>query len=449
MDEGNVSTFPRWVVVTVAVLLVTVALLLAGWLVWLLRGVLTPVFFALLIAYMLDPVVDRFEAMKLPRAAGIVIVLTVALGALGLFVALVVPAVARDVVEFAGELPAKLDGLVREWEPWLVDRGIPVPHSIGEILDELGTDPGDVASRAAGPVGAVLGWVAGGTASIVGAAASLLVVPVLSFYLLYDFDRMTAAIRDLVPHRVRPFVVDVARESDQVLGQFMRGQLIVMLILAVLYGVGYSIVGVRLAVVIGLVAGLVAFIPYIGGATALGLALLMCFLDFQGWGQVAWVVVVYAVVQALEGFVITPKIVGDKVGLGAVWVLLALMVGGELFGFFGVLLALPAAAVSKIFVVRALSWYRRSELYLRGAPAASFAADVEPFLAGVLHDEGLPDSPQTARAKDTIVDEAPGDLSDALRRITADPKEPDEPSEPLAPEEPRDPPRVSEEPSDD
>src|SRR5690606_7199926 len=107
---------------------------------------------------------------------------------------------------------------------------------------------------------------------------------------------------------------------------------------------------------------------YVGGAVALGAALLMAFLDFQGWGQVLGVVVVYAIVQILEGFVVTPKIVGDKVGLGAVWVLFALMVGGELFGFMGVLLAVPAAAVAKIFVMRGVAWYRKSRMFLDGAP---------------------------------------------------------------------------------
>jgi predicted PurR-regulated permease PerM len=424
VSQGG-ATFPRWV-------LWTAGLLVVGGLVFLLRGVLTPVFFALLIAYMLDPVVDRFEAMKLPRAAGIVIVLTLALGAIALFVVLVVPAVVRDAAAFARELPAKVNAWVTEWEPWLVERGIPVPHTLGEVIDTLDLDTGKVASSAAGPVGAVLSWLAGGTASLLGVVASLFLVPVLSFYLLYDFDRMTAAIRDLVPHRVRPFVVDVAREADEVLGQFIRGQLIVMVILAVLYAVGYSIAGVRLAVVIGLVAGLVAFIPYVGGATALLLALLMCFLDFQGWGQIAWVLVVYGIVQVLEGFVITPKIVGDKVGLGAIWVLLALMVGGELFGFLGVLLALPAAAVGKIFVVRALAWYRKSSFYLRGAPEP--AEVTEPFLAAVLHEEGLPDSEETERDKRTQLDEAPADLDAALRRLADEDEAVDGASERSEPE---------------
>jgi hypothetical protein len=152
--------------------------------------------------------------------------------------------------------------------------------------------------------------------------------------------------------------------------------------------VAYSQLGVRLAVPIGIVAGLLSFIPYLGGATALGLALLMCALAGASWAQVGGVVAAYAVIQALEGFVITPRIMEEKVGLSAIWVLLALMVFGELFGFFGVLLAVPAAAVAKIFVVRAVAHYRESPLFLQGGPAR-----------GLLVAEGLADDAATKEAK--------------------------------------------------
>jgi predicted PurR-regulated permease PerM len=196
-------------------------------------------------------------------------------------------------------------------------------------------------------------------------------VPVLAIYLLYDFDRIIAGIRDLIPLRYREPVVSYAREIDAVLGDFVRGQLVVMIILAVLYGGAYAALGVRLAIPIGIVAGILNFVPYLGSAFALLSGLIMSLIGGGGWGQLAGVVIAYAVVQSLEGFVITPRVVGKTVGLRDVWVLLALFVGGELFGFLGVLLALPGAAVAKIFVTRAMTRYRASELFLAAPETAA------------------------------------------------------------------------------
>lgn len=336
-----------------------------GWLVFALRAVLTPIFFAFLIAYMLDPIVDRLERLRLPRAAAITVLLAVVLSGLGVLLLLVVPGVLRDIADVFQELPAAAQRLRRQWEPVLASYGVPVPHSLSEALEQLSSDTQDLARQAVAPAAAAIRGIVGGTANAVAAAVGLLMVPVFSFYLLYDFDRMIAAIGDLVPLRYRRTTYQLAREVDEVVGQWVRGQVVVMICLGVLYAVGYSALGVRLAVPIALVAGLLSFIPYLGGGLALGLALAMCAFDFRGWGQVGGVVGVYAAVQVLEGFVITPKVVGEKVGLSAVWVLFALMVAGEIFGFLGVLLAVPGAAVCKIFIVRAIEVYRRSDLYRR------------------------------------------------------------------------------------
>ena len=351
-------------------------------LLYVLRGVLSPLFFSLGIAYLLDPVVDRFERAGVPRAAAIAVVLTLLALVGALFLLLVLPAIIGEVVQFARELPTQLRALDHQVEPWLEARGIPVPHTLDEALSELALAPSEIASRAAAPAQAVLQYVLGGTVTVIGAVASVLVIPVLVFYLLYDFDRMVEGIRDLVPMRVRPTVVEIASEIDAVLGQFVRGQLLVMIAMGILYAVAYSLAGVRLAIPIALVAGLLAFIPYVGSGSALTMALLMCVVDWTGWTKPLLVIVAYAVCQFLEGFVVVPRIVGDKVGLPAVWVLVALMIGGEVFGFLGVLLAVPAAAVAKIFVVRVLAWYRQSEIY-RGPrtslppPTARFEGDHE------------------------------------------------------------------------
>ena len=372
-------------------LVVLVVLVVLGLVVYELRGVLTPIFTALGIAYLLDPLVDRFEARGVPRGIGITIVLTVLALVVTLFSLLVLPGVIHEVAVFLSDLPNELLELVRRAEPVLQEYGVPVPHSVNEALEQFELDPATIASHAAQPVEAVLRGVLGGTASAIGVLASALIVPVLAFYLLYDFDHMVAGGRDLVPVRIRPQVVEIATEIDQMLGQFVRGQLLVMIAMAILYGIAYSLVGVRLAIPIALLAGLLAFIPYVGSGSALTMGLLMCIVDWDGWLKPVLVIVAYAICQFLEGFVIMPRVVGDKVGLPAVWVLVALMMGGEVFGFLGVLLAVPTAAVVKIFVVRGLAWYKKSRYYLGEeaehtqvgeAILAVAGADIAPGAAG-------------------------------------------------------------------
>jgi predicted PurR-regulated permease PerM len=415
------------------VLLVLVAL---GFVVYELRGVLTPIFTALGIAYLLDPVVDRFEARGVPRGIGITIVLTLLALTITLFSLLVLPGVIREVSQFLSDLPNELSDLVRQLEPLLEQYNIPVPHSVNEALEQFELDPATVASHAAQPVEAVLRGVLGGTASAIGAIASALIVPVLAFYLLYDFDHMVAGGRDLVPVRVRPQVVEIATEIDEMLGQFVRGQLLVMIAMAVLYGVAYSLVGVRLAIPIALIAGLLAFIPYVGSGSALTMGLLMCVVDWDGWLKPILVVVAYAVCQFLEGFVIVPRVVGDKVGLPAVWVLVALMVGGEVFGFLGVLLAVPTAAVVKIFVVRGIAWYKKSHYYLgdvapdgEGSTLALADAGAAPH-EGSATESSTPETPTASAAPSAnAVDEAPRPSAPAESPVRAAPATSDD-SEP-------------------
>lgn len=330
---------------------------------YLLRGVLVPVFFAWLLAYMLDPLVDRLEAVRIPRGVGIVILLFVALVVLALFGLFVLPAIVRDFVELGQALYRGFSTTLANLGPWLRARHIPIPDNVEFGLAELGAKAFRLAPGALGPVGSALETALGSTASVLGALGTALLVPVFSFYFLYDFDRMVAGVRDLIPSGVRPRVVAMASEVNVVLGHFVRGQLTVMAILAVLYALGYAMIGIPLAVPIGVLAGLLSFIPYVGSGIALAFGLLMVALHYQGLAQVAGVVTVYAVVQVLDGLVITPRVVGGKLGLSPVWVLFALLAFGQLFGFLGVMVALPASAVIKVFVVHGLHRYRGSALF--------------------------------------------------------------------------------------
>jgi predicted PurR-regulated permease PerM len=346
------------------------AILLGGYVVYWLRDVLTPIFLAFSIAYILDPLVDRLETWHVPRPAGIAIVLSGVLGAVALFLGLVVPGIAADVASVIQELPQQLAALWAKIEPWLEQRGIEVPHSTTEWAERLSTYATDVATSILAPAGDALSSLVGGTLSVLGSVAAALVVLVLAVYLLNDFDRIIAGLRELIPLRWHAVVTSYAAAIDHMLSHFMRGQLTVMAILAVLYSVAYALLGVRLAVPIGMVAGLLNFIPYLGSGFALVAGLLMSLLDGWHLWQLVGVVLAYTAVQTLEGFVITPRIVGHTVGLSEIWVLVALFVGGELFGVLGVLLAVPAAAVAKIFVTPAVQYYRRTALFRDAPPAA-------------------------------------------------------------------------------
>lgn len=358
---------------------VVLGVLASGYLLYAARSVLTPLFLAFAIAYVLDPVIDRFEAWKIPRPAGIAIVLLLLLGAIATFVALVLPVVASDLVVVASELPHKISSLIASADPWLTAHGVKVPHTTTEWMERLSAHASDVATSMLAPAGGILSAVLAGSLSMAGSVVAALVVPVLSIYFLNDFDRITAGIKKHLPRRYRRVVTEYALEIDAALSHFLRGQLTVMAIMAVLYGGSYAILGVRLALPIGLISGTLSFIPYLGSAFALTSGLLMSLLGGFNPGQLAGVVVAYAIVQTLEGFVIAPRVMGKTVGLPEMWVLIALFVGGEIFGFLGVLLAVPAAAVIKIFLTRAVDIYHESELYLDGPASLRSIPPAEPL----------------------------------------------------------------------
>jgi predicted PurR-regulated permease PerM len=349
---------------------------LAAALLYWLRGILTPIFLAYAIAYLLDPIVDRFEAWRFPRPVGIAIVLGGAVAVFGSFVAIALPGILSEVSSVVAELPSKGLSALENVTPWLEHHGVHVPQSTTEWIARFGSDASSLATSASSAAGGVLSAVLGATLTVVGSAAAVLIVPVLAVYLLNDFDRITTDVRDLIPTRYRERVTRYAREVDYALSQFIRGQLTVMAIMALLYGAAYSLLGVRLAIAIGMAAGLLNFIPYLGSAFALISGLCMSLLGGWNPSQLIGVVAAYAAVQSFESFVITPRIVGKTVGLNEVWVLLALFVGGEIFGFMGILLALPSAAVAKIFVTRAVRRYRESEIYLR--PRAEAPSQIDP-----------------------------------------------------------------------
>jgi len=360
---------------------------LAGAALYLLRSVLTPLLLAFGIAYVLDPVVDRLESLKVPRALAVALILVGGLGVCTLVVALVVPLVVKDIVGVASELPRKITQVLDSSERWFNSQGIEVPRTTAEWAERLGAHASDLGTSVLASASGILGAILGGGLAMVGSVVAALVVPVLAVYFLNDFDRIVAGMRSLIPRRYRRTTLEYAREIDTTLGHFIRGQLLVMTILAVLFSASYAALGVRLALPIGIASGILSFIPYLGGAFALLSGLLMSLLGGFNPGQLIGVVVAYTLVQMLEGFVISPRVMGKSVGLPEMWVLIALFTGGEIFGFLGILLAVPAAAVAKIFVSRAVAMYQESELYLEGPPSIIPSSPAPPS------GEGIPPKP--------------------------------------------------------
>jgi len=329
---------------------------------YLLRGVLVPLFLAFLLAYALDPLVDRLEAARVPRALG---AMAVMFTILGLFVVLVVFAVPMFIDELraaAADLPSELQALEVRVEPWVWSvLHLKLPHTMNDlnraISDKLQAEFPSMASAAA--------LALFGTLSYVAVVLSALIVPLFALYLLIDFDRIVARAGELVPRRWVAPIADVGRQVHRVLSGYVRGQLTANVVLGALYSAGLRLVDIRLAVPIGVLTGMMAFVPYIGFFTGLGLALTMAVLDWHGMGTVLGVLAVMLGVQLLDGTFITPRIVGRSVGLTPLEVLVTMMAAASLFGFLGVLLAVPLGAVVKILLQRATRAYLSSDFYKR------------------------------------------------------------------------------------
>lgn len=350
---------PRWLVLSLFGLAAAAAT-------WAFRAAVTPCLFAFFLAYALDPVVDTLERRGISRGWGIALIFGVVIAFVAVFVVLVVPRIARDLADFATRLPGYVNDVIARARPSLARLGVDMPSETEQIAGRFELDLRALANEGLRPAGTFFAWFIGGTASFVGSIVAGLIVPVLAIYFLLDFDIIVARSKELVPFRWRSTMFGIAHDVDVVVSQFLRGQIIVMGALAVLYALAYSIVGIQLAIPIGLVAGLLSFIPYVGSAMALGLALVMAIFEWTGWGTVAAVLIAHFTVQFLEGFVITPRVMGGQVGLSSVWVMIAIMAGGAVGGFLGVLVAVPAAAVLKIFIVRGLDAYKRSHFFNEG-----------------------------------------------------------------------------------
>ena len=316
------------------------------WLVYLLAPILTPFIAAALLAYVGDPLADRLEALRFPRTLAVVTVFLLTFVFLGLLILLVGPLIQTQVSAMFAALPAIATQIEQVWLP------VVAGYLDVELGDEVGIGPFLANySEMAGSWGAkVLLGVSRSGGALAAAVLSLFLIPILTFYLLRDWDHMMAQMAALLPSSQRDTIVELARETDDVLGAFLRGQLLVMLALSVIYCTGLSIVGLEFALAIGVVSGLVSFVPYLGLIFGVSLAMLTVVLEPNPLWPIIGVIATFTIAQMLEGSILTPKLVGDRIGLHPVIVIFAIAAGGQLFGFFGILLALPAAAVLSVLV---------------------------------------------------------------------------------------------------
>ncbi len=310
-------------------------------------------------AYLADPLVDRLQ-LRVSRTLAVVLVF-VTLSAVSLPVLiLLLPLLADQLRLFVTHIPDYID--------WFQDKGLP---AIGvQLPDELRLDYDNVKRvvaenlpQAGGIARELFGTLSRSGGALLAFMANLLLIPVVTFYLLRDWDDLVAWVDGALPVRHRETVRALARESDAVLSGFMRGQLLVMLALAVLYSFGLWLAGVQLALLIGIGAGLVSFVPYLGFIAGLLGAGIAALAQMEGLTPLVYVVVVFTIGQVIESSLLTPRLVGDRIGLHPVAVIFAVMAGGQLFGFVGVLLALPATAVLAVLLRHGMARWRQSDLY--------------------------------------------------------------------------------------
>lgn len=354
----------KWLLVAGTLVAGTLA---AGWLVYLLAPILTPFLLAAVLGYLGDPLVEALTRRKVPRTAAAALVLAALIVILLTLPLLVLPLVQMQIRALAGMVPAVVDWIELTVLPWLqstlgVDPSLLEMETIKELIAEHWRQAGGVAVS-------VLQYATRSGAALIGFLLSLLIVPVVTFYLLRDWGRLIEAIRGLLPRSVEPTVSELARDADERLGAFLRGQLLVMLALGLIYWVGLWLAGLELAFIVGMLAGLVSFVPYLGVVVGVVLAGVAIVFQTQELLPLVPVLAVFAVGQVLEGTVLTPLLVGDRIGLHPVAVIFAVLAGGQLFGFLGVLLALPVAAVLAVLVRRAHRSYKASAVYQRGGPA--------------------------------------------------------------------------------
>ena len=338
----------------------------SGWLIYMLAPVITPFAISAVLAYFGDPLVDRLEKVslwrwKVGRTLAVSIVFVLMLSLLTIVLLIIVPLLIEQIRLLIHRLPEWIEWFADIALPWLATKaGFELkdfdPAAFSEMLKDYWKEISTAAFK-------VVDIISRGGIAVVVLLTNLVLIPVVTFYLLRDWDLLIRAIHDLLPRNMEAGISQMASDVDKVLSAFFRGQLMVMFALGVIYSIGLSLVGIEFAALIGMGAGLLSIVPYLGSIVGVLVAAGAAIFQFQDVFHLLMVLLVFGVGQSAEGMYLTPKLVGDQIGLHPVAVIFAVLAGGKLFGFLGILLALPVAAALNVLVRHMLMRYRQSELY--------------------------------------------------------------------------------------
>ena len=336
----------------------------------LLSGILLPLGISLLLAYLLDPFVDWFELKGVNRTVAIFILLLMALSSLTVFMVVIIPTVAKEVlIVSTDKVPLLIDSFQEMYIEYSADlkrhTGYTLPLTFTETFSNYSQKIEALAADFVQQLTMFTGNILTGTATVLVTLGRALLVPLFLFYFLRDFDQHMARLKNLLPLPIRERVLHKVRRVDSIVGHWFRGQLTVAAILGVLYTLVLGLCGVKLWFAIGVLAGVLSVVPYLGFISGLGLALLMSLLDNNtGWSQFVIVILMFSSVITFDAYMITPRVMGKKVGLSPWMVIVVLLSGAQIAGFFGVLLAIPLAGVCRVFILDAIADFKRSRMFL-------------------------------------------------------------------------------------
>jgi predicted PurR-regulated permease PerM len=332
-----------------------------GWLVYQLSPILTPFVAGATLAYLGDPMADYLQRLGLSRTVSVLLVFLALFLALGAALFLLLPALESQIDWMIDNLPTLLRWVKSSLLPWL-QRSFGVSLRV-RSLDDIASLVTQHWDGAGGAARSVIMSISHSGAAVLAGLANFVLIPVVTFYLLRDWDVLVARLRDLLPRRSVPTASRLVAEADDVLSAFVRGQLTVMLALSAIYCAGLWIIGLDLAFLVGLLAGLVSFVPYAGSLVGIATASAAAIVQFGDAWSLIPVLVVFGVGQTIEGVLLTPWLVGDRIGLHPVAVIFSVLAGGQLFGFIGVLLALPVASVVMVLIRHVHDLYKDSPFY--------------------------------------------------------------------------------------